>query len=242
MKAMIFAAGVGSRLKPLTDKTPKALIPVKGKPMLLWVAEKLIRAGVNQIVVNVHHHAYEMVTFINKLNYPGVRFIISDESDELLDTGGGLVNAKHYLAGDQPFIVHNVDVFSDVNLTDMLAFHRKKQALATLAVSKRTTSRYFLWNENRLAGWKNVKTGESLTIPGNEDNSLQELAFSGIHIIEPRFFSFVDRSGPFSITKTYLELAQKQRIVAYQHDPARWADIGTPEKLKRAEGLIEAGR
>ncbi len=241
MKAMIFAAGVGSRLKPLTDKTPKALIPVKGKPMLLWVAEKPMHAGVNEIVVNVHHHADMMVAFVEKLNYPGVRFFISDERTELLDTGGGLVNAKQYLFGDQPFIVHNVDVFSDVNLTDMLAFHRKEQALATLAVSKRTTSRYFLWYENRLAGWKNVKTGESLINPGYEDKPLQELAFSGIHIIDPRFFSLVDRSGPFSITKTYLELAQAQRIIAYRHDPARWADIGTPEKLKRAEEMLDVG-
>lgn len=239
MKAMIFAAGVGSRLKPLTDKTPKALIPVKGKPMLLWVAEKLINSGVNEIVVNVHYHADAMVAFIEKLNYPGVRFFISDESEELLDTGGGLVNAKNYLLNDQPFIVHNADVISDVSLTEMLELHQKEKALATLAVSKRNTSRYFLWHENRLAGWKNSKTGESIINPGFEEKSLQELAFSGIHIIDPRFLSLVDRSGPFSITKTYLELAQKQNIVAYRHDPARWADIGTPEKLKRAEEMLE---
>ena len=241
MKAMIFAAGVGSRLKPLTDNTPKALIPVKGKPMLLWVAEKLMHAGVNEIVVNVHHHADAMVAFVEKLNYPGVRFFISDEQKKLLDTGGGLVNAKHYLLGDHPFIVHNADVISDVSLTEMLEFHHGEQALATLAVSKRNTSRYFLWHENRLAGWKNSKTGESLVNPGFKDKPLQELAFSGIHIIDPRFFSLVDRSGQFSITKTYLELAQQQNIVAYRHDPARWADIGTPAKLKRAEEMLEAG-
>lgn len=162
MKAIILAAGLGSRLRPLTDKIPKALVKVGNKPLLLHAVEKMIGAGVREIVVNIHHHGEMMRKYIEQLDFPGVKFYISDETDELLDTGGALKKAAPLLQGMAPFYIYNVDVLTDINLKDMLALHQKMQPLATLAVTRRESSRYFLWKAGQLAGWMNINTGEQL--------------------------------------------------------------------------------
>ena len=171
MKAIILAAGLGSRLRPLTDNTPKALIEVGGKPLLLHAAEKLIAAGVSDIVVNIHHHGNMIQEFIEQLEYPGVKFHISDETDELLDTGGALKKAAPLLQGTAPFFIYNADILAGIDLKEMLAKHQKEKPLATLAVTRRQSSRFFLWNNGLLTGWINKRTGEQLWCrPGNARN------------------------------------------------------------------------
>lgn len=161
MKAMIFAAGTGSRLKPLTDHTPKALIPIGGKPMLEHVILKLKSSGFDQIVINLHHLGNQIVDFLEANNNFGVRIEISDESDYLLDTGGGIKKATSLLCGNEPFLIHNVDILSNVDLKKLYDTHVQTNPLATLLVSQRNTSRYLLFNkENRLCGWRNHETGE----------------------------------------------------------------------------------
>ena len=238
MKALIFAAGLGTRLRPLTDKLPKALVPVAGKPMLQWVTEKFIASGVTDIVVNVHHHPDMLIDFINNFNYPGIQFHISDERDQLLDTGGGLKKAEVYLNGPDPFIVHNADVLSNIDLRVMLDYHKRKKPLVTLAVSARKTSRHFLWAGCRLAGWENKISCEKILCQPNEKIILRQLAFSGIHVLDPKIFSLINETGSFPIKDLYLRLAASHHIAAYEHDPRHWFDIGSPEKLENAERMI----
>jgi len=235
--AMIFAAGLGTRLAPLTSDRPKALVDAAGKTMLQRTAEKLIKSGIRRIIVNIHHFPEKMSAAIDALHYDGVEFIISDESEELLDTGGGLLKAAEHLKGEKPFIVHNVDVISDIDLQKMYENHISQDALASLAVARRETTRYFNWHEGRLCGWKNLKTGDEIKcfpVKGN----IESLAFSGIHIINPEIFDLITEKGKFSINQVYLRLAHEHRIMAYEHDARFWADIGTPEKLAAAEKLL----
>lgn len=238
MKAMILAAGLGTRLKPFTDNNPKALLPVGGKPMLQRVAEKLIHAGVTDIVVNVHHHPEKMKEFISSLHYPGVSFHISDETRLLLDTGGGLKNAEGFLKGNRPFFLYNSDVLCDIDLNAMLDFHLKNKALATLAVTNRESSRYFLWDGQQLEGWENAKTGEKILLSQKTGKTLKRKAFSGIHVINPHIFELMEGKKRFSINEVYLKLAKTHRINCFEHEETMWADLGTPEKLARAETLI----
>ncbi len=176
MKAMIFAAGLGTRLAPFTSHAPKALVPLGGKPMLQRVAEKLIDAGATTIVVNVHHYADQVADFLKGLNRPGVKFIISDESNLLLDTGGGLKKAAHLLGGVGPVILHNADVLSDIKLGAMMRQHLSSGAIATLAVSRRTSTRYFLWDgSGRLNGWENRTTGERILCNTHSDRDPEAL-------------------------------------------------------------------
>ncbi len=234
MNAMIFAAGLGERLKPLTDNKPKALVPLHGKPMLQWVVEKLIAAGATQIVINVHHFPSLMKNFISNMNYPGVALHVSDETDELLDTGGGLKMAEKFLNNGKNTILHNVDIVTDIDLKDMLETHKKNGALATLAVTKRDSSRMFLWHGDQLAGWENRETGARVMCKEVEQKRVTPLAFSGIHVVEPEIFSLINETGPFSIKDLYLKLATDHVIKAHVHQADRWADIGTPEKLANA--------
>ncbi len=234
MKAMIFAAGPGSRLQPLTGSTPKALIPVDGKPMLLHVAEKLAAAGVTDIVVNVHHHAQQMKSTISQMAIPYTRFYVSDESETLLNTGGGLKKVAGVLHGNEPFFLYNADVLCDIDLGAMWEYHHTHRPLATLAVTKRRSSKYLLWQNHRLAGWVNDLTGEQVFSKTQYPAHTEKMAFSGIHLVEPKIFKLISENGPFSIIRLYLRLAKNHTILAYEHDPAYWADIGTTEKLKRA--------
>jgi len=238
MKAMIFAAGIGKRLQPISEHTPKALVRLGEKTMLELVAEKLIRFGVTSIVVNIHHHPQKMREFISGMKYPGVEFVVSDESDLLLDTGGGLLKAKEHLAGSDPFILHNVDVLSDINLGAMVKFHRDNKALATLAVTRRKTSRYFLFEKARLEGWENTQTGQITICNPQPGQHLERKAFSGVHVINPKLLDLIIETGVFPINDLYLRLASGHDILCFEHDPEHWADIGTPDKLENARKLF----
>lgn len=236
---MILAAGLGTRLQPLTNTIPKALMTVGGKTMLELVSEKLIQAGITDIVVNIHHHAQQMRSFIRQMQYPGVKFHISDETTLLLNTGGGIKKARQLLDGDQAFFVYNIDIISDIDLGSMLETHRNTGALATLAVSKRKASRYFLWENGFLSGWQNVDTGETIEVPAGqnqrEHTDRERKAFSGIHIIEPAIFNLMDEKGIFSVVDVYLRLAATHPIACFEHNHQAWFDIGTPEKLHKAQ-------
>ncbi len=237
-RAMIFAAGLGRRMLPLTGHTPKALIPVGGKPMLLRVIDKLAAAGVVHMVINVHHHADQVREFIDRLDIPGLRFDISDESGELLDTGGGLKKAAALLGEDQAFFVYNADILSNIDLKDMAACHLRHRPLATLAVSPRRASRYFLWDSQGLAGWENAVNGQQILCEPPRREPLRALAFSGIHLIEPAIFGLLEEEGAFPIRDVYLRLGSEHRIIPYQHDNRLWADIGSLQKLRMAEEMI----
>jgi len=240
-KAMIFAAGLGTRLSPLTDDKPKALVEVGGKSMLQRTIETLLDANVEEIVINIHHFADLLRKTINEYKYTGVRFHISDESNMLLDTGGGLLKASDFLHNTEPFIVHNVDIISNINLKDMYKKHIDEQALATLAVSSRNSTRGFLWYENRLCGWQNIQTGTEIKCYSTPLPP-QVLAFSGVHIINPAIFPEITETGKFSINQVYLRLAFQHKIIAYEHDASHWADLGTTEKIARAEKMLQQNK
>ncbi len=238
MKAMIFAAGIGSRLKPLTDRTPKALIPVGGKPMLEHVILKLKAAGFDQIVINIHHLGDQIIDFLRANDNFGVQIDISDESDYLLDTGGGVKKAISFLRGDEPFLIHNVDILSNVDLKKLYETHLKTNPMATLLVSQRVTSRYLLFNdENKLCGWRNHATGEVKSYyPYFDPEQYNEYAFSGIHVLSPKILDLMEEwTGKFSIINFYLSICAKTDIQAYLADNLKLLDIGKPETLEEAE-------
>ncbi|MBP3518051.1 MAG: nucleotidyltransferase family protein [Parabacteroides sp.] len=238
MKAMIFAAGLGTRLKPLTDNTPKALIPVNGKPMLEHVILKLKDAGFHQIVINIHHLGQQIIDFLETNNHFGLQIHISDERDYLLDTGGGIKHAAQFLQGDEPFLVHNVDILSDIDLRALYEHHVETHPLATLLVSKRKTSRYLLFNkENRLCGWRNRETGEIKSFyPYFDPEQYDEYAFSGIHVLSPQIFDWMEEwTGKFSIINFYLSICARTNIHAHAAENLRLIDVGKPETLAMAE-------
>lgn len=241
MKAMIFAAGYGIRLQPLTNTLPKALVPINGKPMLQHIMEKLIASQINDFVVNVHHFPGQIIDFLKSKNNFGANISISDESEQLLDTGGGLKNASGLLEGDEPILLYNVDVLSNINLHKLLQFHEKNKALATLVTRKRETQRYLMFsNDNVLTGWRNLKTKkEKISIPELYKTS-RPFAFSGIHIVSPEFIINMPGTGKFSIIETYLEVAKTQKIMGYIDSSKLWIDIGKPGQLAEAEKLIQA--
>lgn len=240
MKAMIFAAGLGTRLKPLTDNMPKALLPVKGKPMLEHVILKLKDAGFHQIVINIHHLGDQILNFLAANDNFGIQIYVSDERDYLLDTGGGIKHAEVFLQSNEPFLVHNVDIMSDIDLRELYNRHVEMNPLATLLVSKRATSRYLLFNkDNRLCGWRNRATGEIKSFyPDFDPNLYNEYAFSGIHVLSPKIFDYMEEwTGKFSIIQFYLSICAKTDIRAYIAENLRLLDIGKPETLKEAEGF-----
>jgi NDP-sugar pyrophosphorylase family protein len=240
MKAMILAAGLGTRLRPLTDSLPKALVKVGNRTLLEIAISRLGEFGVHDIIVNVHHFADSVVEFLRANKNFGAHIEISRE-EILLDTGGGLKNAGWFFRGDtDPFILHNVDVISQIDLREMLRTHSEGQALSTLAVQKRATSRYLLFNETMdLCGRRSVRD-QKVELVRNVEHPL-ELAFAGIHIVSPRLLSLMTESGSFSIIAAYLRLAGLgEKILGFRADEYRWRDIGTPERLKQATAEFEA--
>jgi MurNAc alpha-1-phosphate uridylyltransferase len=238
MKAMIFAAGMGTRLKPFTENHPKALAVVNNIPLLQRNIEYLKSFGINEFVINVHHFPEQITTFLNKNNNFNSKITISDESDALLETGGGLKKAATYLKGSEPFLVMNVDMLTNLDLGKMITFHKHSNAFATLAVTARTTSRYFLFNnKEELCGWQNTKTGEK-KIKRSEAN-LTPKAFSGIHIIEPVIFDLMKQEGKFSMVDVYLDLCNQQTIKGYDHSSDLLIDVGKPESVIQAEELFK---
>lgn len=240
---MIFAAGLGSRLKPLTDNMPKALVPVAGKPMLEHVILKLKEAGFDQIVINIHNLGQQIIDFLQANNNFGVKIYISDERDYLLDTGGGIKKAALFLQGDEPFLVHNVDILSNVDLKQLYQQHVNNNALATLLVSQRQTSRYLLFNqENKLCGWRNHATGEVKSFyPYFDPQQYTEYAFGGIHVMSPKILDWMEEwTGKFSIIQFYLSICARTDIHAFPSSNLRLLDIGKPETLAEAERFLHA--
>ena len=241
---MIFAAGLGTRLKPLTDSMPKALVPVAGKPMLEHVIIKLKNAGFHEIVINVHHFADQIIHFLKEKDNFGITIHISDETDCLLDTGGGIKKASSFFTDGEPILIHNVDILSNMDLKGLYTYHQTSGNDATLLVSSRKTARYLLFNhENRLCGWINKDTHQ--TKPENfiyKPEEQKEYAFSGIHVISPTLFNYMgdDWSGKFSIMDFYLQNCSKARLGGYTTDNLQIIDIGKPETLEKAEAFINA--
>jgi NDP-sugar pyrophosphorylase family protein len=239
MKAMIFAAGLGTRLQPLTNKKPKALIEVGGETLLERIIKKLQYYGISEIVINVHHLADHILAFLKAKNNFGTTIHISDERNLLLDTGGGLKKAAPLLAGNEPILIHNVDVLSDTNLNELVDFHLREEALATLLVRNRNTERYLLLDQNhRLTGWENIRTGERKWVNPGKAGKTRSLAFGGIHVIHPIFLNRIRPTGRFSIIDTYLEQARDGKIVGFEDNQGRWMDIGKPEQLEKARRLF----
>ncbi len=242
MKAMLFAAGLGTRLRPLTDDRPKALVEVNGTPLLEIAIHRLIAAGCREIIVNVHHFAEQIIGFLKKNNHFGIRIAISDEREALLETGGGLKKAAWFFDDEKPFLVCNTDVLTNLDLQKFYQKHLESGALATLAVRNRPSSRSFLFDEKmHLTGWQNTKTGEvrpSSLIP--HPSSLKPFAFSGIHALNSAIFDWMPgEEQKFSIVETYLQAAATETIFGYPHDEDFWFDVGKPETLAKAEAIIK---
>jgi NDP-sugar pyrophosphorylase family protein len=222
MKAMVLAAGLGTRLRPLTNARPKALVEVAGRALLEITLRRLASFGICEVIVNVHHFADLIVEYLRKNDNFGMRIEISRE-DVLLDTGGGLKKAAWFLEDSEPFVLHNVDVISTIDLARMVRFHQENHALATLAVQDRKTSRYLLFDEE--GRFRGRQAGKG---PG--------LAFSGVHVISPRFLGMMSEEGVFSIIDSYLRLArQGEKILAYRADEYYWRDLGKAENVVQAE-------
>jgi mannose-1-phosphate guanylyltransferase len=246
MKAMILAAGLGTRLRPLTDDRPKALVTVAGRTLLELTLSRLRSFGVSEVILNVHHFADMIVAYLEANQNFGMRIEISRE-DVLLDTGGGLKKAAwFFLEGsgpkDEPFIVHNVDVFSTIDLAQMVRFHSDQNALATLAVQQRDTSRPLLFNEQgQICGRRTNRDAEpEWALPAQP---VDPLAFCGIHVISPRIFADLSEQGVFSIIPAYLRLAsQGESILAFRADEYYWRDLGRPENIAEAERDLTSGK
>jgi MurNAc alpha-1-phosphate uridylyltransferase len=236
VKAMIFAAGLGTRFKPWTDSHPKALALVNGKSLLQRNIEYLRQYEIRDVVVNIHHFPEQVKEEIEKNKGWGSNVMISDESDELLETGGGLLKAKSFLSDDS-FLTINVDILTDVNLKYFLAKHQQENSLITVAVSDRKTSRYLLFNKyNRLVGWRNTKTGEEKIAIHPKD--MFEKAYSGLAIFEPSVFDLIPFTGKFSLIDVYLALAPENKIAGFDHSGEKIIDVGKPESVASAEQMF----
>jgi NDP-sugar pyrophosphorylase family protein len=236
MKAMILAAGLGTRLKPFTDNHPKALVEVNNKSILLRNIEYLRSFGINEIIINVHHFANQIIDFIQENNIPNI--LISDETDEVLETGGGLKKASYLLEDSNPFVLMNVDILTNLDLGQMILSHQEKNPIATLGVSKRESSRCFLFNEkNELCGWRNKNTNEEKI--SQKEINYTEFAFSGIHIINPTIFKLMKQEGKFSMVDVYLELAKTEKIIGYDHTGSHLIDVGKPESILKAASIFK---
>lgn len=234
--AMIFAAGLGTRFKPWTDKHPKALAVVNGKTLLQRNVEYLQQYGFTDVVVNVHHFADQIEEAVQKANGWGSRITISDEREEVLETGGGLLKAKEYLQGSR-FLTINADILTDTNLKAFLSYHQQENATISLAVSNRPTTRYLLFNEyNRLCGWRNTDPLRE-RIAVQADHYLQK-AYSGLAIFEPSVFDLITQTGKFSLIDVYLTVAPQQKICGYDHSNSKVIDVGKPESVAIAESMF----
>ena len=251
MKAMVLAAGLGTRLRPLTDSRPKALVEIAGRTLLEITLSRLREFGVREVIVNAHHFTAMIVDYLKANDNFGLRIEVSRE-EILLDTGGGLKKAAHFFLEDggvldEPFILHNVDVISTIDLGRMLQFHVENQALATLAVQQRESSRYLLFDRQaQLCGRRLMASAKAGNPPQDEtvrsSSRLSALAFSGIHVISPRIFALTPEDNVFSIIDCYLQLAARgERILAFGADEYYWRDLGTPENLRQAEQDVARG-
>lgn len=241
---MIFAAGLGTRLKPLTDNLPKALIPIAGKPLLEHVILKLKASGFDEIIVNVHHFPDQIIDFLKVNDNFGIRIEVSDERDLLLDTGGGIRKAAWFFDDCNPFLVHNVDILSNVDLKTLYNQHLRTNSLATLVVSQRDTFRYLLFDDNlRLNGWMNEKTGETKPLNMKKIELYNKLAFSGIQVLSPSVFEWMETLEPkFPIMDFYLSNAKTQIISGFVPENFKMMDVGKLDVLDEAEKFVTHNR
>ena len=240
IRAMILAAGLGTRLKPFTDNHPKALAIVNGKSLLQRNIEYLQQFNIREVIVNVHHFADQIINAIEINKGWGSTISISDETDAVLETGGGLQKAAWFFNDD--FVLMNVDILTDLDLQAMIDQHKKNNALATLAVTERDTSRYFLFNQQQqLCGWRNIKTGEEKPAPLSfgEGSGVRPKAFSGIHVINPKIFSLIQQEGKFSMVDVYLSLCAQHSIQYFDHTQSKFIDVGKPESIFTAETMFK---
>ena len=236
MKAMIFAAGMGTRLKPFTDNHPKALAQVNGVPLLERNIKYLQSYGMNDFVINIHHFGGQILAFLAENDNFGANIEISNESDELLETGGGLLFAKRFLENEKTFLIMNVDILTDLNITNFINIHELKGGMVTLAVSDRDSTRKLMFNDKMyLKGWKNLITNKKTVVGGIF--KLRELAFSGVHCVNSEIFTKITRTGKFSIMDEYLDMMKEDIIIGYQHT-ANLIDVGKPESVAEAEKLF----
>ncbi len=237
MKVMILAAGMGTRLRPLTDTMPKALVPIAGKPLLAYQLERMKAAGFDEVVINVHHFAEQIKHYIATHDF-GLRITLSDESDALLDTGGGILRARQWLDGTSPVLIHNVDILSNIDLRNWADAHRQG---TTLLVSERQTQRYLLFDDNnRLAGWTNLSTGEVRSPYGNLDvRKFRRWAFSGIHLFSPELFPLMEGwPARFSIIDFYLSVCDRIPIWGCPKSDLQLLDVGKPVALAEARNFL----
>lgn len=237
---MVLAAGLGTRLRPFTDDTPKALIEIDGVPILERIIRYLTAAGVDRIIVNAHHHADQMERFIADRENPEVEILLSVEPVQPLGTGGGLLNAAPLFRRDEPFVLYNGDIITDLDLTAMNRAHRTDDRLVTLAVNHRETPRCLLFDDDGLYGWANLSTGESKTsrpVRG-EDHAIP---FAGVHVLSPKILELISERGAFSIIPVYLRLVQAgYRILPHDVSAALWLEIGNPKRLETARRVVSA--
>lgn len=240
MKAMIFAAGLGTRLRPITDNMPKALVPINGIPLLEIAIRRLKRYGCREIIVNIHHFGEQIVDFLAQKDHFGIEIIISDEHDLLLDTGGGLKKAAWFLQ-DAPFLLLNADIVTNLDLGAFYQKHLTSGSIATLAIRQRRSSRYLLFDDHLLlSGWRNEKTGEYKLSRSSEEKKLEDWAFSGIHAISPSFFDYLSSTeSVFSIIDTYLEASTNETITGYPHPDDIWLDVGKIPQLEKAAAILD---
>jgi len=232
MKAMIFAAGLGTRLHPITLNMPKALVEVRGKALLEHAIDKLVSSGIQEIIINIHHFPDQIKSFIESKKFE-VPIQISDERDKLLDTGGGLKKVASFF-DSKAFLLYNVDILTDIDLPEVIKFHKESNAITTLVVRDRKTKRYLLFDkEKTLCGWKNIETGQEIIF--KKETNLTPLAFSGIHIIEPKVFDLMPESDKFSMIDLYMEIGKHNPIKAYIDSQSDWVDVGKIEQLKELD-------
>jgi len=233
---MIFAAGLGKRLGNITEKIPKALVDINGKTALQMAAEKCTQFGFDDIIINVHHFAGMVEKEVNRLNKLGLKISVSNEREKLLENGGGLYKARDFF-DNTPFLLYNVDIISDLDLSSLYKLHIEKRCLATLAVRHRPGKRFLLVDKSgQLQGWRNISTGEEI-LTGESSEGLSEIAFSSMHIVEPEIFDYMNE-GIYSMIDLYLKLAKDHNIFTLKHDEGYWIDVGTPESLDYVRKLL----
>ncbi len=239
MKALIFAAGLGTRLKPLTNSLPKALIPVNNKPMLEWVILRLIKFGIKDIIINVHHFADQIIDFLNSRDHFGIKTEISHEK-KLLDTGGGLKNAAWFFENEKDILIHNADIISDIDLKQMYVQHTQQKADATLAIRKRKTNRYLLFNKDgQLCGWRSKNENKTLWVESPE-LKVAELSFAGIHIISGKLLKELNSQKTFPIIPEYLRFSLHYSIKGFDTTANKWLDLGRSESLQSVTKIFHS--
>jgi mannose-1-phosphate guanylyltransferase len=238
-RAIILAAGLGTRLRPITSEKPKALVAVDGKPLLDYAIRHCKYYGIKDIIINVHHFSEQIIDFVKQNNFYNINIEFSNESGQLLETGGGIKKASWFFKDCKSILAYNVDILTNINLNNFIDFHQEQEALVTLAVRNRKTSRYILFDQlNRMCGWKNMATNETL-LKAVPESRIKLLAFSGIQLMSPKMLSYFDEYPErFSIMDAYIDLCRDNYILGYPHDESFWMDIGKLDVLAEADDLL----